>query len=151
MGNVKAVYRVDTPLGRTHAGPPPKHGPLFAALLPCCYVPPTPTTVTGRGEAQGVHMQGVHMQGVHKAGEDGVEQHEMPVHSRGGRLVEKPVHSVVDEGVDDDDDDAGVLSASVAASGLLVEHTSNATARDAAAGYALHVLAHRLPTTDKQA
>lgn len=50
MGNVKAVYRVDPPPRLQAPTHPPKRRPLFAALLPCCYVPPAHQGMTGRGE-----------------------------------------------------------------------------------------------------
>ncbi len=90
MGNVKAVYRADTPLARTPATPMPQRPPLFAALLPCCYAPPTTPTVTGRGGAQGVHMRGDDVRG-----DDGAD----------GELVNQVASGMLAEG-----DDKGVFT-----------------------------------------
>lgn len=68
MGNVKAVYQVDPPPSPPSPPPPPqKRRPLFAALLPCCYVPPVHETITGRGGAMAQQAEVVNAEVIQEA------------------------------------------------------------------------------------
>ena len=92
MGNVKAVYQIDPPTPPSKRARAPKRPPLFAALLPCCYVAPVHEAVGGGGAGRG---------GVRAAQPDGggvakVQDGGMPGAQDGGMTA----HDVQPVGVD---------------------------------------------------